>query len=275
MSPRKVALDQLAHALGLFLAAVLEDAALWLRERSPEAPAYSVKITPADAQEPAQERPAPIAGGVAPIDYSGVPCPVVGCAGMMNHWGDHLDAEGETIALMVEIPVTDFREGRRERDAGKPWDAWCGDDQGGAQADAPCDLDAGHPGDHDNGATGAHWSNRSPLAVRRRLHEVIDRSRLGLPLDDASFTRGEPDAAPVTVAGLEAAAEVVSRLPLPSEVGHGRPVIVEGPEDDHGRPTLTEVSEVFRADNLGRDCPVCGRRRHTGDQAAECAEAMR
>lgn len=232
----------------------------------PSDPTGSYRRTPA-RQEPPPEN---IAQPTEAVAFSS-PCPVDGCAGLLNHVGDHLDDAGELIAFEVAINLPTFMADRAEA-------VRC-QSVGGVLDDVAslqCDQAAGHSGRHT--ALGHSWGlNLQPAEIAAGHPAVAVHERLAALLEPV-----DPD--DVLPSMAEVFAVPVDRLPLPSEVGHGRPVVIEGPEDDHGRPSAPagsfaddpstsadNIAMVLRHDNTGLECPVCFRRRHTADQAAECA----
>lgn len=110
-----------------------------------------------------------------------------------------------------------------------------------------------------------------PATDRLRVTDQLERTDAAQSVHDRLVSLLPVEPAEVLPQMAEVFGIPVDRLPDPSEVGHGRPVVIEGPENDHGRPDPENVELVQAHDSTGLECPVCFRRRHTADQAAECA----
>ena len=117
-----------------------------------------------------------------------------------------------------------------------------------------------------------------PATGRLRVADQLERTEAAQAIHDRLTSLLPPVEPyrlvppPGVIPELDAARERAGvQLPTPAEVGHGRPIVIEGPENDHGRPDPENVELVQAHDSTGLECPVCFRRRHTADQAAECA----
>lgn len=102
---------------------------------------------------------------------------------------------------------------------------------------------------------------------------------LAIDLGSRPWAPGSPVGQDRGPTAAEVHQRLASLLPAPSEVGHGRPTVVGVNDHDrlagYGRPGETITVAPFDPSLpvlLDADCPYCGRRRHTADQAAECLD---
>lgn len=136
-------------------------------------------------------------------------------------------------------------------------------------------LDACHAADERDAARAALAADAAqhPATDRLRVADQLERTEAAQAVHDRLTSLLPPvDPAEVLPQMAEVFGVPVDRLPAPSEVGHGRPLVL----DVNGgvRPAFPDpenVELVQAHDSTGLECPVCFRRRHTADQAAECA----